>query len=125
MYLADFNREVIVSSKEELFNCLDKRPAFNSNQFILTFNDSGFPQLSVFVKNDWYVIYYLGEEGKSFVSVGKEKVDGNLVTFYENIHGAEIAISSECVIGIDRLKVVVEDFFLKQERSANIGWGSL
>lgn len=45
LYLNSFDGEIIINSEEELVMSLENRPVFNDNNFILTFVNSGFPQL--------------------------------------------------------------------------------
>ena len=67
MYLNDFKQEYLINSLNELNNILTKRFFEDSNHFILTFEDYGFPQLSCFVKKSMSVMYYLDMQ-KSFIS---------------------------------------------------------
>lgn len=45
LYLNSFDGEIIINSEEELVMSLENRSVFNDNNFILTFYNSGFPQL--------------------------------------------------------------------------------
>ena len=65
MYLNDFKQEYLINSLNELNNILTKRFFEDSNHFILTFEDYGFPQLSCFVKKK-YVCNVLLRHAKKF-----------------------------------------------------------
>jgi len=125
MYIDNFKGETIVKTKEELFSVLNERSISNTNHFILTFKNSGFPQLSIFVRNDFCVVYFLGEEEESYVSYNKEKSSNDTYTFYEDENGTEIEIASECVININKLFDAAIVFFETQNRSKSIEWMEL
>jgi hypothetical protein len=120
MYVDDFIGEIIVSSQNELVECLGRRPKFNSNYFILTFEESGFPQLSIFIKDDKCVIYFL-DIGKSFLSLNNRLEEGTTM-FYENIGGAEVELPNKSVISICKMQDVSIEFFKQQQRPMSIDW---
>jgi hypothetical protein len=125
MYVYNFKGEFVVSTKRELLSILNERSDSNANHFILTFNDSGFPQLSIFAKNDFCVIYFLGEDGESYVSFSKENKSNDTHIFYEDENDTEIEIACECVINIDKMLDVAAVFFDNQNRSDLIEWMEL
>jgi len=125
MIANDFENEVIIDTVEDLSTFLDKRPANNSNHFILTFNESGFPQLSMFVKDDYSVIYFLGgESGKAFVSCGNSEKSGTEI-FYENTLGSSITLARENIVSVQLMIETAKQFFLTKEQPICVEWFEL
>lgn len=120
MFLDDFNGEVIITSTYELIESLERRYLFDSNYFILTFEESGFPQLSIFVKNDECVIYYM-EINQSFISLNGMPEEGTTL-FYENTGGAEVELPNQSKISVDKMKEVSIEFFKQQRKPLTIEW---
>lgn len=133
MTIFDFDGEVVTKSKEELFRIIKKRPALSSNAFTLTHSESGFPQLSIFAKENLCVLYYL-DDTNAYVSINEtyEADDGEYEynedheyeteIFYENPKGSTTILSSGCIVGLKELNMAVEDFFSHNERSKRIKW---
>jgi hypothetical protein len=120
MYADDFNGEVIITSQNELIEFLEKKPQFDSNYFVLTFEESGFPQLSIFIKKDKCVIYFL-DIGKSFISLNGTIKKGT-TAFYENIGGSEVELPNKSIISIDKMKEASIEFFKQQQQPMSIDW---
>ena len=112
MIANDFVNEVIINTEEDLLNFLNKRPAHNSNHFILTFNENGFPELSMFVKDDDSVIYFLGEKnGEAFVSCGNSEKCGTEI-FYENTLGSSVTLASENIVSSKLMIETAKQFLM-------------
>ena len=125
MIANDFENEVIIDTEEDLLTFLNKRPEYNSNHFILTFSENGFPQLSMFVKDDYSVIYFLGEKsGETFVSCGNsEKCDTEI--FYENKLGSSVTLASENIVSPELMIEAAKQFFRTKERPLCVEWFEL
>lgn len=50
MYADDFDGEIEIDEVDRLVEFLSRRPAFDANNFVLTFEESGFPQLNILQK---------------------------------------------------------------------------
>ncbi|KNC90718.1 hypothetical protein [Trabulsiella odontotermitis] len=124
MYGSDFNGEVIIDSNEELLSFLAKRPAFNSNNFAFSFNESGFPQLNIFVKDNLCVLYFMGEEGESFVSCNEKKMDG-VEFFYENMEGGTVTLARENIVPVTVMNEASKYFFETKIRPVCCEWMEL
>jgi hypothetical protein len=120
MYADDFKDEVIITSQNELIEFLERRPQFDSNYFILTFEESGFPQLSIFIKKNKCVIYFL-DIGKSFISLNGN-IEKGTTMFYENMGGSEVELPNKSIISIDKMKEISIEFFKKQQQPISIDW---
>ena len=119
MYLDDFSQEYLVDSLDELEVLLRKRFLEEVNFFILTFKENGFPQLSVFVKENKCVIYYLDEEEQYISKGGTEE---GIEVFVEDIHGTEVFLSKDKVLTIDKFYKVAQSFFKTQKKPNFIEW---
>lgn len=62
MHANDFNGERVINIESQVVEFIRNRPAFNSNQFIFTFEESGIPQLCAFVRDDYCVLYFFDSE---------------------------------------------------------------
>ena len=124
MYINDFDGETIVNTEIEIIEILNKRPVFNSNYYIFTFNEGGFPQLTAFVKNKYCIIYYLNKD-ETFVSKNNNTENNGTEIFYENIKGSEIELAKENIIEISKLKECVFEYFTTAERPKLIEWDYL
>ena len=124
MYINDFDGETIVNTEIEIIEILNKRPAFNSNYYIFTFNEDGFPQLTAFVKNNYCIIYYLNKD-ETFVSKNNNTENNGTEIFYEDIKGSEIELAKENIIEISKLKECVFEYFTTAERPKLIEWDYL
>jgi hypothetical protein len=122
MFVDDFDGETIINSQEELIEIIKKRPALDSNHFIFTFAEDGFPQLAAFVRNDDCVLYYL-DKGGSFASAGKNKTGAEI--FYENKTGAEVELARGMIVPAERLTYCAAEYFATRERPQCIEWMSL
>ncbi|EAC9077504.1 immunity protein [Listeria monocytogenes] len=123
MYLNNFDGEIIINSEEELMISLEKRPAFNANNFILTFEKTGFPQLVFFVRDDKCVAYFLeGENSSSFTSKSNSNAGPENLVFYENVNGAEIELFSGSIISIQVMLDAAKQFFSTQIKPSCISW---
>lgn len=133
MTIFDFEGEVVVKSQKELSKIIEKRPALSSNAFILTHSENGFPQLSIFAKENLYVLYYL-DDTNSYVSINEtyeensdpehndDEYEDETEIFYENSKGSTTILSAGCIVGLKELNLAIEDFFLYNERSKRIKW---
>ena len=119
MYLNDFSQEYLVDSLEELEILLKKRFLEEVNFFILTFKENGFPQLSVFVKENKCVIYYLEEEVQY---ISKGDMEKGIEVFVQDIHGTELFLSKDKVMTIDKFYKAAESFFETQAKPNFIEW---
>ncbi|MBC2215485.1 hypothetical protein [Listeria welshimeri] len=91
LYLNSFDGEIIINSEEELVMSLENKPVFNDNNFILTFVNSGFPQLVFFVRDDKCIPYFLEEDNsRFFISSSNSRKDPENLIFYENSNSSEI-----------------------------------
>ena len=124
MIVNDFDTEVILETEKDLLIFLNKRPAYNSNHFILTFNENGFPQLSIFVKDNYCVIYFLEENGDAFVSCGESKKSDTEI-FYENKFGSEIFLAEENIISLLSMTESAKQFLNTKNRPCCIEWTNL
>jgi len=125
MIANDFEDEVIIDTEEDLLNFLDKRPAYNSNHFILTFNENGVPQLSMFVKDDYSILYFLGEKsGEAFVSCGNSEKCGTEI-FYENTFGSSVTLASENIVSLELMIETAKQFFHTEEQPLCVEWFEL
>jgi hypothetical protein len=118
LFLDDFDGEIVTNFQKEIIEIIKKRPAFNSNHFIFTFAENGFPQLTAFVKNDYCIIYYL-DKNITLVSKGNNK---GLETFYENKNGATLELAKENIISVEYLKECVLEYFATNECPKCIEW---
>ncbi|MGS1049891.1 CDI system double-stranded DNA deaminase immunity protein DddI [Burkholderia glumae] len=123
MYADDFDGENDVANLDELIEFLDRRPAFNANNFTLTFEEDGFPQLNIFLKNEIAVVYYM-DAGENFVSRGKSQKDA-VETFYENKLGGEVKLAKSCVVGKDEAIEAAKQFFSTKKRPDVLSWDEL
>lgn len=122
MYLNDFKQEYLINSLDELNKILVKRFFQESNHFILTFQDYGFPQLSCFVKRDISVIYYLDTQ-KSFISKGHNiHSKGNEVFYEAEGFGCEVFLIKSSVIPINKFYESTQYFFETHNKPTNISW---
>ena len=122
MYLNDFKQEYLINSLNELNNILTKRFFEDSNHFILTFEDYGFPQLSCFVKKSMSVMYYL-EMQKSFISKNNNIYSEENEVFYED-EGLEhkVFITKSSIIPINKFYESAQYFFKTCSKPMNIDW---
>ncbi|MBV6715900.1 hypothetical protein KV564_19795 [Paenibacillus chitinolyticus] len=58
MYASDFNGEIVIDTESQVVEFIRNRPAFNANQIIFTFNESGIPQLCAFIRDDYCVLHF-------------------------------------------------------------------
>lgn len=125
MYIDDFTGEEIITTESDLSKKIYSRPAFNSNYFILTFSDSGFPQLSIFVKENYGVVYYMNNS-ETFVSIN-EKNDSKQETeiFYENSTGASVELSTGNILKLDKILEAAMAFYKQGSRPDAINWQEL
>ncbi|MBE9917805.1 hypothetical protein G8C92_27775 [Paenibacillus donghaensis] len=126
MYANDFNGEIVVDTESQVVEFIRNRPAFNSNQFIFTFEESGIPQLCAFVRDDYCVLYFLdsGQKG-TFASYGDDNIRDETITFYENVHGAEVVLASTMVITVKQMTDACTEFFKTKTRPTCIKWMEL
>ena len=124
MYIDSFNGEKVIKTKDELLVILGERSNLNANYFILTYNDSGFPQLSLFVKDNLCVAYYLGDKGDSYVSYNLSNKRNDTYSFYEDANN-EVEIAYECVLDAEILNSIACDFFEMNKRPSIIKWKEL
>ncbi|WP_047837293.1 Imm1 family immunity protein [Burkholderia gladioli] len=123
MYADDFDGENGVASLDDLIEFLNRKPAFNANNFTLTFEDDGFPQLNIFLKDDIAVVYYM-DAGENFVSQGKSQEDA-VETFYENKLGGEVKLAKSCVVSRDEAIEAAKQFFSTKKRPDVLSWDEL
>jgi hypothetical protein len=124
MYVDDFDGEAIVNSEMEIIAILNKRPTFNSNHYVFTFAEDGFPQLTSFVKDNYCVIYYLTKD-EAFVSNNDNRKNNETEIFYENIKDSEMELSKDNIVEIDKLKECVWEYFKTAECPKLIKWDCL
>jgi len=123
MYANDFNGEIVVKTELQLAEFIRNRPAFNANQFIFTFEESGNSQLCAFVRDDYCVLYFLDSEQKvTFASHGDGKIRDETSTFYENVHGAEVVLASIMVITVKQMNDACTEFFKTRTRPTCMKW---
>ncbi|MFB8374565.1 Imm1 family immunity protein [Paenibacillus taichungensis] len=126
MYANDFNGEIVINTESQVVEFIRNRPAFNANQFIFTFEESGIPQLCAFVRDDYCVLYFLDSEQKgTFASYGDDNIRDETVTFYENVHGAEVVLASTMVITVKQMTDACTEFFKMKTRPTCIKWMEL
>jgi hypothetical protein len=126
MYANDFNGEIVINTESQVVEFIRNRPAFNANQFIFTFEESGVPQLCAFVRDDYCVLYFLDSEQKgTFASYGDDNIRNETVTFYENVHGAEVVLASTMVITVKQMTEACTEFFKTKTRPTCIKWMEL
>lgn len=126
MYANDFNGEIVIDTELQVVKFIRNRPAFNANQFIFTFEESGVPQLCALVRDDYCVLYFLDSEQKgTFASYGDDNVRDETVTFYENAHGAEVLLASTMVITVKQMTDACTEFFKTKTRPTGIKWMEL
>lgn len=126
MYANDFNGEIVINTELQVVEFIRNRPAFNANQFIFTFEESGVPQLCAFVRDDYCVLYFLDSEQKgTFASYGDDNIRDETVTFYENVHGAEVVLASTMVIRVKQMTDACIEFFKTKTRPTSIKWMEL
>ncbi|MGN3961589.1 CDI system double-stranded DNA deaminase immunity protein DddI [Burkholderia gladioli] len=123
MYADDFDGENGVASLDDLIEFLNRKPAFNANNFTLTFEEDGFPQLNIFLKDDIAVVYYM-DAGENFVSQGKSQEDA-VETFYENKLGGEVKLAKSCVVSRDEAIEAAKQFFSTKKRPDVLSWDEL
>ncbi|WP_175691757.1 hypothetical protein [Burkholderia anthina] len=114
MYVDDFDGEIEVDSVEMLMAVVNRRPAFEANNFVLTNGVGEFPQLNIFARRDIVVVYYM-DDGENFVSKGTDE-SGGTEKFYENKLGGEVILSTDCVVGKDEMLEASRQFFLTGKR---------
>ena len=122
MYLNDFKQEYLINSLNELNNILTKRFFEDSNHFILTFEDYGFPHLSCFVKKSMSVMYYLDMQ-KSFISKNNNIYSEENEVFYED-EGLEykVFLPKSSIIPINKFYESAQYFFKTCNKPINIDW---
>jgi len=126
MYANDFNGEIVINTESQVVEFIRNRPAFNANQFIFTFEESGIPQLCAFVRDDYCVLYFLDSEQKgTFASYGDGNIMDETITFYENVHGAEVVLASTMVIKVKQMTDACTEFFKTKTRPTCIKWMEL
>lgn len=126
MYANDFNGEIVINTESQVVEFIRNRPAFNANQFIFTFEESGVPQLCAFVRDDYCVLYFLDSEQKgTFASYGDDNIRDETVTFYENVHGAEVDLATTMVITVKQMTDACTEFFKTKTRPTCIKWMEL
>ncbi|MGN4151211.1 CDI system double-stranded DNA deaminase immunity protein DddI [Burkholderia gladioli] len=123
MYADDFDGENGVASLDDLIEFLNRKPAFNANNFTLTFEEDGFPQLNIFLKDDIAVVYYM-DAGENFVSQGKSQEDA-VETFYENKLGGEVKLAKSCVVSRGEAIEAAKQFFSTKKRPDVLSWDEL
>ncbi|WP_175026575.1 CDI system double-stranded DNA deaminase immunity protein DddI [Burkholderia aenigmatica] len=123
MYADDFDGEIEIDGVDGLVDFLGKRPAFDANNFVLTFEEGGFPQLNIFVKNDVAVVYYM-DIGENFVSKGTAE-PGGTEKFYENKLGGEVNLSNDCVVSKEQMIEAAKQFFATKQRPDQLTWSEL
>lgn len=121
MYLYSFRGEQIVNDKSQLFSVFTERSKENANVFILTFEESGFPQLSVFIRNNFCVIYYLDDKGNSYVSYNRENRKHGSYPFYENDESM-IELAYESILDVRILNNIASVFYDTKKRPMCIDW---
>ncbi|WP_300673177.1 hypothetical protein [Soonwooa sp.] len=122
MYASDFNGEKVIKQKDELIKFLDNRPALNSNYFIFTFSETGFPQLAIFVKNNYGVVYYL-DNNQTFISSNPEPINvGETEIFYENSKGALVKLPQKSILSQNEIEATVLAFYETKYRPLLINW---
>ncbi|CAB5127705.1 CDI system double-stranded DNA deaminase immunity protein DddI [Burkholderia cenocepacia] len=123
MYADDFDGEIEIDEVDSLVEFLSRRPAFDANNFVLTFEESGFPQLNIFAKNDIAVVYYM-DIGENFVSKGNS-ASGGTEKFYENKLGGEVDLSKDCVVSKEQMIEAAKQFFATKQRPEQLTWSEL
>ncbi|GKS12434.1 hypothetical protein YDYSY3_34340 [Paenibacillus chitinolyticus] len=123
MYANDFNGEIVVNTESQVAEFIRNRPAFNANQFIFTFEESSISRLCAFVRDDYCVLYFLDSEQKgTFASHGDDDIRDETITFYENVHGAEVVLASTMVITVKQMNDACTEFFKTKTRPTCIRW---
>lgn len=123
MYADDFDGEIEIDEVDNLVEFLSRRPAFDANNFVLTFEESGFPQLNIFAKSDVAVVYYM-DIGGNFVSKGASETGGT-EKFYENKLGGEVDLSKDCVVSKEQMIEAAKQFFATKQRPEQLSWSEL
>lgn len=124
MYLDDFLEEFIVKDEEELIKLLKVRHNYSANNFILTHNENGFPQLNIFVRDDKFVLYYM-VDGKNYVSTGNNSTQEETYLFYENNNGSKVALPCSCIVKEQAMETAALEFFKQKSFPKNIHWQEL
>lgn len=133
MFVAHFEGLANVNSEEELMKLLKQRPKLNANNFVLSFNETAFPQLNILVKNYNSVIYYMAnnenyvsyDESYHYVLDEGDSDANQEMFFYENADGEEIIIMKSYLISIESMKNAALEFFHTQVKPTCIGWDEL
>ena len=102
---------------------INRRPAFEANNLVLTNEEGGFPQLNIFAKDDIAVVCYM-DDGENFVSKGTDE-SGGTEKFYENKLGGEVILSADCIVGKDEMLEASRQFFLTGKRPDCLSWTEL
>lgn len=121
MYLDSFCGEQKINDRSQLFSVLTERSKENANSFILTFEESGFPQLSVFIRDNSCVIYYLDDKASSYVSHNPENKKQGSCSFYEKDESM-IELAYECVLDSRLLNNIASIFYETKTRPMCIDW---
>ena len=124
MYLNDFLQESIVESEEELIRLLKTRRNHSVNHFILTHDESGFPQLNIFAKGDAFVLYCMAA-GENHVSTGNHSTPEETCLFYENDGGAKVALPCACIVEKQEMETAAWAFFRQKSRPESLRWQKL
>lgn len=135
MFVAHFEGLANVNSEEELMNLLEQRPAFNANNFVLSFNENADPQLNILVKNNDCVIHYLDSSSKytyvsydatySRISNEENNEDPQFITFYITDRPEEQLIPIDYLVSINSMKKAAIEFFHTHAKPTCINWEEL
>lgn len=125
MNVHDFGGDHKVDSRVKLERILRSRFEGETNEFLLSHGSSTYPLISIFVKGDLAVIYYIPGEGQAgYASIGKKmNLNPNTMTSFatgtpENI----IDVSNEAVVSFSEAVEVAKEFFDSQVLPTSIEW---
>jgi hypothetical protein len=129
MIVTDFSGDHSVQSMEQLEQRLEVRFQSEQNLFHLTADSGDYPTLTIHVKANLAVIYYVPEDGQTgYVSLGgKMNLDPNEMTTFSIDSfdlGESIDVPNELIVPFSEALKVAKEFFHShaQERPRSIEW---
>jgi hypothetical protein len=129
MKVGDFEGSHSVQSIAQLERLLEVRFQDKQNLFHLTPDSSDYPALSIHVKADRAVLYYVQEDGQNedVSHGGKMNLDPNEMTTFaiDNLDsGQSIDVPNELIVPFSEAAKAAKEFFHShgQERPRSIEW---
>ncbi|MBV6715899.1 hypothetical protein KV564_19790 [Paenibacillus chitinolyticus] len=71
------------------------------------------------------VAFLDSEQTGTFASCGDDNIRDETITFYENVHGAEVVLASTMVITVKQMTDACTEFFKTKIRPKCIKWMEL